>query len=98
MPTKPKIDRKRLKELYLAGYSVSEIVSEMGVGTIPYVQEILREMGYTVKRKDLIDVPKVKALMQAGWSMRKIVDEFSGEFTEKEIIDAINGKRKRRDE
>lgn len=84
-----KIDRQKIRSLYEEGYSVQEIISIIGTGTIKYVRDLLRAMGYKVEEKNNLDIPKVKALLDAGWSIEKIVDEFNGNFTAEEIVNEL---------
>ena len=96
MSANTRIDRRRVRELYKAGYSVSEIITEIEMGSIPYVRELLKSMGFDVKTTDCIDIPKVKALQQAGWNMDQIVDEFGFNFTAEEIKAALKAAANRK--
>ena len=84
-----KIDRQKIRTLYEEGYSVQEIISIIETGTIKYVRDLLRAMGYKVEEKNKLDIPIVKALLEAGWSIEKIVEEFNRDFTAEEIVNEL---------
>ena len=85
------LDRANIARLAEKGFTPDEIVTEIGAKSRSHVLAILSEMGFREARNGVkrLDIPKVKALRRAGWSMQKIVSEFGHNFTEEQIVDAV---------
>lgn len=85
------LDRANIARLADRGYTPDEIVTEIGAKSRSHVLQILAELGYreTSRGAHRLDVPKVKALMKAGWPIQKIVSEFGYNFTAEQITAAV---------
>jgi DNA-directed RNA polymerase specialized sigma subunit len=88
--------RQKMRDMYEEGYSLQEICDELGYKTTDYVEYALRKMGVYRADEFGIDVPKVKALKAAGWTMQQIIAEFGHRYTATEINKALALERERR--
>lgn len=82
-----KLDRNRIRELYLQGMSMADVAEEVGAKSVSFVRTILRDEGLIVEYG--IDIGKVKALKKAGWSISEIEYELGWKYTAQEIEDAL---------
>lgn len=78
-------------DLYLQGHSIEQIRQKTGYTQLAYIRLILKNHG-VLRPEDAnpmgIDVPKVLALMNAGWNMEKIVGEFGYLYSADELENA----------
>lgn len=80
---------------YRNGMSMEDMRLKYDYTTITAVRHALRKQGELPQApgrwtEKPLDVPKVLALQAAGWPIGKIVDEFNNEYSEEQIIDAVN--------
>ena len=77
---------KIVAEMHRKGYTDIEIADEIGYAP-SHVRTVLKRLGLLDHTE--LDVPKVLALKEAGWSIDRIVGEFGKKFTSDEIKDAV---------
>lgn len=85
---KRKLDREKMCQMFMDGYSYDEIANETGAKSVAVVKDLIRACGIRQK-ENRIDVGKAKALRRAGWTIDMIVNEFGYNFTAKEIEEAL---------
>ena len=93
-------DRAQLADLCEQGYTAKEIAERVGAASIQYVKEVLAGMGLCPAeppKNGELDIPKVKALSRAGWSVEKIRNEFGYQFTADQIEEAIRRQIRRQE-
>lgn len=88
--------RAKIVGLWNEGYTVLEIRDAMGYKCSDSIETQLRLAGINPKGETGIDVPKVRALMRAKWTINKIVEEFHYDYTAAEILAAVKNDSERR--
>ena len=100
MSSKRRLDHDRIIQLSAQGYAAEEICRIVGGKCKGYIQDIIRgyqrmhpewSPGINSDKEGIapLDVGKVKALHNAGWSIQQICGEFSGDYPAEEIRKAI---------
>ncbi len=86
-----RLDIKKAVKLFNDGYTIDEIVEEVGASNKEYLKSKMRAAGVVFDAPE-IDVGKVWALHLAGWSSADICEEF-GEDVTPEYIDEIISRK-----
>ena len=100
MPYKRIFDRGQIIRLSEKGYSSNQIAGMIGAKSATYVRKIVHGYqsenpgwypGIKCENPDLapLDIGKVRALTKAGWDLAKIHEEFGGDYSEAEIMEAM---------
>jgi len=89
---KPKYDRGKIVRMYKQGYTDQEIANAVGSSSWRTIDDLLVKLGVrNQKRETTLDVPKVRALAKAGWTVEEIEYEFAWRFGIEQIRDALAG-------
>ncbi len=87
---KPKYDREKIVAMYKQGYSDQEIADAVGSPSWRSIYDLLVKLGVRERKEEpKLDIPKVRALAKAGWTVEEIEYEFAWRFGIEQIRDAL---------